>query len=91
MTFSFIKNTDHQPDTALTMLVVAFLVLLVKIAIAGIDITIGSWHYNGGPLDPYGGVFAGVILPLAGLYGFRRHTDITNNAVEALPSPAAKP
>src|SRR5206468_4261787 len=80
------KNTDKQPDTSLTMLVVAFIFLLAKMALAGLDITVGTWHFNGGPIDPYAGVFAGVIAPLAALYWGRRHTDITNNAVQALPA-----
>lgn len=84
MTFSFIKNTDNQPDTALTMLVIAFIILMGKIIVSGMIAVIGDKTLTFGILD--GGLFAGVITPLAALYGFRRHTDITNNAVEALPA-----
>lgn len=91
MTFAFIKNSDHQPDTSLTMLVVAFIFLLLKMAPTGIDITVGTWHFNGGPIDPFAGVFAGVIAPLAALYWGRRHTDISNNAVQALPERELEP
>jgi hypothetical protein len=84
MTFSFVRNTDHQPDTMLTMSVLAFLFVLVKVVLNGVTITAFGNTLNCGTID--GGLIAAMLTPTLGAYVWRRHTDISNNAVQALPA-----
>jgi NhaP-type Na+/H+ and K+/H+ antiporter len=69
----WVKNTDGKKDAVLTMTVVAFFVVMVKVVLGGSTLTLADWNLNIEPISPE---LAAVLLGvnMAGYVG-RRHTD----------------
>ncbi len=47
----WIQNTDGKEDAVLTMVFLLFVVILLKLALTGVQITFGHWTWNVGALD----------------------------------------
>lgn len=69
----WIKNSDGKPDAMLTLTMVSFIVVMVKIMFGGTSINIGSFIMS---IDAISPELAATLLGTntAG-YVFRRHTD----------------
>jgi len=67
------KNTDGKPDASFTMMVIAFVVVMIKVVFGGTDLTMLSWTLSIAQPDAE---LAAVLLavPSAG-YVARKHTD----------------
>lgn len=65
----WIKNTDGKPDAVLTMTLIGFMVVILKVLLAGA--AIGA--FNAGAIDS--GVIAAILTPTLGAYVARRYTD----------------
>lgn len=77
-----IRNSEGKRDATLTMTVVGFSVILVKIVLAGISI--GSFSF--GPV-PDASVIAALLTPSLGSYVARRYTDSRFSAAAKHSSP----
>lgn len=69
----WIRNTAGQPDAILTFACVGFLIVIVKVLIAGVKLSIFGHDVHLGDID--GGVIAALLTPTLGAYVARRYTD----------------
>lgn len=69
----WMKNTEGKPDAVLTMAFLGFLVVLIKLLVAGGTLTIGSTVLTAGSVDA--AMVAAVLTPTLGAYVARRYTD----------------
>lgn len=66
---AWMKNTEGKADAVLTMSVIGFVVVLLKVLFS--DVTIGDWTF--GTIDA--GTVAAILTPTLGAYVARRYTD----------------
>jgi hypothetical protein len=78
----WLKNTDGQPDAALTMAFLAFLAVLFKVVLNGASVIIGGNTYGAGTIDA--GLVGALLTPTLGAYVFRRYTDVKFDAVQSV-------
>jgi len=70
----WIKNTDGKRDAVLTMTLMGFMVVIIKVALSGVSLKLGGGvEYDFGSIDA--GVVAAVLTPTLGAYVARRYTD----------------
>lgn len=70
---NWIKNSSGNRDAMLTLTVITFAVVLLKVIFGGTTINIGEWAIS---IDPISPELAGALLgPNIAGYVFRRHTD----------------
>lgn len=69
----WIKNTDGKPDAVLTLTLWGFIVVIVKVLLAGTVLTLKSISYKMGDIDA--ATIAAVLTPTLGAYVGRRYTD----------------
>lgn len=69
----WIKNTEGKKDAVLTMTLMGFIVILLKVALSGVTVTLLESSFSFGSVDAL--VVAAVLTPTLGAYVARRHTD----------------
>lgn len=69
----WIKNTNGKKDAVLTMALIGFVVVLIKILFSGMTVEIMDRSVNFGSID--GAVVAAILTPTLGAYIARRYTD----------------
>ena len=69
----WIKNTEGRADAILTMALMGFIVVLVKVLLVGVELDIAGAKYVFGTID--GTVVAAILTPTLGAYVTRRYTD----------------
>jgi hypothetical protein len=65
----WMRNTEGKEDAVLTMSIVGFVVVLLKVLLT--DVTVGQWSF--GSIDA--GTVAAILTPTLGAYVARRYTD----------------
>ncbi len=76
----WIKNTVGKPDAVLTLTLIGFIIVMLKLLIAGSSLTISGNTYTAGTIDA--SVIAAVLTPTLGAYVARRYTDKKYDAGE---------
>ena len=69
----WIKNTEGRPDAVLTMAIVGFVVVLVKVLLSGLTFTFEGRAIELGSIDA--SAIAAILTPTLGAYVSRRYTD----------------
>lgn len=69
----WIRNTENRPDAVLTMTLLGFLIVIVKVLLAGMSVVVNGNTYGFGTIDA--AVIAAVLTPTLGSYVARRYTD----------------
>lgn len=69
----WIKNTDGKPDAILTLSIVGFVTILVKLLFSGLTLTFKGKEVGIGNID--GSSIAAILTPTLGAYVARRYTD----------------
>lgn len=70
---NWIKNSAGKRDAMLTLTVITFAVVLLKVVFGGTTVNVGEWAVS---IDPISPELAGALLgPNIAGYVFRRHTD----------------
>jgi hypothetical protein len=70
----WIKNTDGERDAVLTMALLGFIIVLVKVLLAGVVLTWSETRtFTFGTIDA--ATIAAVLAPTLGAYVARRYTD----------------
>lgn len=67
------KNSSGKKDAVLTMAVVGFGFVLVKVLLAGVSLQFAGKEFGFGSID--GSVIAAILTPTLGAYVSRRYTD----------------
>jgi hypothetical protein len=80
------KNTDGERDAVLTMAFVGFVIVMVKVLLAGASVTIASTTISAGNVDPL--TVATVLTPTLGAYVARRYTDAKFDPAAAIAAVA---
>ena len=76
----WIKNTDGKRDAVLTLTLIGFIVIMIKLLLADTVITFNGDTYKFGELSA--AIIAAVLTPTLGAYVSRRYTDRKFNPVE---------
>lgn len=69
----WIKNTSGKEDAMLTIAVIGFAIVVLKLLLAGNSIMVSGNAYNFGALSA--AEIAAILTPTLGAYVTRRHTD----------------
>jgi hypothetical protein len=69
----WIKNSDGKPDAVLTMALVGFAIVLVKVLASGVTFAFQGVDYNMGSVDA--STVAAILTPTLGSYVARKYTD----------------
>lgn len=70
-------NHPEKGDPMLTVAIVATMVILGKVLLAGVTIAIGSKSFSCGSVD--GGTIAAVLTPTLGAFVMRKNNDVNNS------------
>jgi hypothetical protein len=70
----FLTNSDGKKSMTVTLSIVAFVVVMVKLLLNNSAIQIGGFAYAFGSIDAT--EIAAVLSPILGTYAFRRYTDM---------------
>lgn len=71
--FWMLKNSSGKKDAVLTMAVVGFAFVLLKMLLVGVSLHLGERSVNFGTID--GSTIAAILTPTLGAYVGRRYTD----------------
>lgn len=69
----WIYNTSGKQDAVLTLSVMGFVVVMVKLLLAGTTVVLGDDRFTFGEIDA--SIIAAVLTPTLGAYVSRRYTD----------------
>jgi hypothetical protein len=69
----WVKNTEGKPDAILTVSLLGFAVVILKLLLSGLSISVAGGTYAFGEIDA--GQIAAMLTPTLGAYVSRRYTD----------------
>lgn len=69
----WIRNTDGRKDAVLTLTLVGFVVVVIKLLLAGSSLVLGADKYTFGDIDA--AEIMAILTPTLGAYVSRRYTD----------------
>lgn len=77
----YLKDSDGNRSFTVTMSIVAFIVVMLKVLIGGGSLSIGSFSISSGTIGS--DEILALLGPTLGVYSFRRYTDRKYEAQEA--------
>lgn len=83
MKLPWIDNTSGRPDAMLTMGVVGFFTVLLKILLGGITVAVAGKTLTVGTIDA--GTIGAILTPTLGAYVARRYTDRRHPEAKTTP------
>lgn len=69
----WIKNTSGKPDAVLTLTLIGFVIVMLKVLLNGASLSFNGAAYSLGTIDA--AMIAAVLSPTLGAYVARRYTD----------------
>ncbi len=68
----YIKDSNGKPSFTITLSVIAFVVVMLKVIASGASIEVGTFSYSFGTIDSLS--IAAILGPILGTYAARRYT-----------------
>lgn len=84
----WIKNTDGRKDAVLTMALLGFLVVVVKVLLGGMHLVMAGKDITVGTIDA--STIGALLTPTLGAYVARRYTDVKYKKAEKVESAQEK-
>lgn len=69
----WLKNSKGKRDAMLTISMIGFIVVILKVLLNGSTVQVGSFQYSFGLIDA--GMIAAILTPTLGAYVARKHSD----------------